>query len=150
MSFMPVVKPGSPDMTRTSLGNRPILQYTVQYTVYSVQCTVCSLHSRVNSVQCTVYSFLWTVYSVQCAVSILWCIMYNVKCAVYSVQYTVYSVQCTVYSVQWNKLSLQTCLKQQTARGQKQQDLDNLSNPWIKEGIFETIVYLSQVLCLLY
>ena len=143
MSFMPVVKPGSPDMTRTSRGNRPILQYTVQYTVYSVQCAVYILGW-------IVYSLQLSVDSIQCIVCSVHSVVYNLQCTVCSVQCTVYSVQCTVYSVQWNKLSLQTCLKQQTARGQKQQDLDNLSNPWIKEGIFETIVYLSQVLCLLY
>jgi hypothetical protein len=59
--------------------------YSVQYTVYSIQCAVYSVQYTVNSEQCTVYS---------------------TQCTVYSVQYTVNSVQCTVYSVQYTAVKL--------------------------------------------
>ena len=58
--------------------------YSVQYTVYSIQCTG-------YSEQGTVYSVQYTVYSVQCTV-------YSVECTVNSEQSKVYSVQCTVHS----------------------------------------------------
>ena len=51
------------------------------------------------SVQCTVYNVQCTVYSVQCTVYNVQCTMYSVQCTVYNVQCTMYSVQCTVYTV---------------------------------------------------
>ena len=60
---------------------------SVQYTVYSMQCTVYNVQYTVYNIQCTVHRVEYTVYSMQCTV--------------YSVQYTVYSTQCRVYSVQY-------------------------------------------------
>ena len=37
--------------------------YSVQYTVYSIQCTVYSVQYTVYSIECTVYSVQYTVHS---------------------------------------------------------------------------------------
>ena len=58
---------------------------TVQCTVYTAQCTV-------NTLQCTVY--LFTVYSVNCSLYTIHYTVYSVHCSLYTVHCTVYSVQC--------------------------------------------------------
>ena len=71
--------------------------YTVQYTLFRLQCAVCSVQCPVYSEQCTVCNVQFVVCSVQCAGG-------SEQCTVYSVQYTVQSavcsVQCAVHSVQ--------------------------------------------------
>ena len=66
--------------------NRKILATpTVQYTLYSIHCTVYTVQYTLSSIHYTVYIVQYTLYSIHCTV--------------YTVQYTLYSIHCTVYTM---------------------------------------------------
>ena len=68
-----------------------ILEYSVQCTMNSVQCTAYNVQSTLQIVDCTFCIVQCTVYSVHCT-------LFNVQCTVYSVHYTLYTIHCTLHT----------------------------------------------------
>ena len=61
--------------------------FSVHYTLYSLQCNLCTVHCSVYTVQCIVYTVHCTLYNVHCT-------LYTVHSTLYTVIYTLYTVRC--------------------------------------------------------
>ncbi len=84
-----------------------LIVYSLQFTVYSLQCTGYRLQFTVDTLQLTLYSWHFTVYSLQFTVYKIQFTVYSLQFTDYSLLFTVYSLQFTVYSLQFTVYSLQ-------------------------------------------